>query len=99
MLEEILKEIEELKEYKKKYECAEKDKERMSEYIYENELEKWKNKTYISKVKEYQENNCKDCRFCFGCDIKTHLSEDIGKPIKNKGWFPGKKMCGNFKWN
>ena len=99
MLEELLNEIKELKEYKKKYECAEKDKERLSEYIYKNELEKWKNKTYAFRVIEYQESMCKNCRFYDGCDIKEHLPEDIGKPIENKRWFPRQKTCGNFEWN
>lgn len=99
MLEELLNEIEELKEYKEKYEHAEKDKERLSEYVYKNELEKWKNKTYAFRVIEYQESTCNSCRFYDGCDIKEHLPEDIGKPTENKGWFPGKKTCGNFEWS
>lgn len=99
MLEELLNEIKELKEYKKKYESAEKDMEAMSQYIYENELEKWKNKAYAFRVIEYQESMCKSCRFYDGCDIKEHLPEDIGKPTENKRWFPGQKACGNFEWD
>lgn len=99
MLEQLLNEIEELREYKKKYEHAEKDKERLSEYIYKNELEKWGNKTYASRVKEYREDSCKNCRFHYGCDLKNHLPEGIGKPVENKGWFPGQKTCGNFEWD
>lgn len=35
MIDEFLNEIKELQEYKKKYLCAEKDKQRMSDLLYE----------------------------------------------------------------
>lgn len=99
MLEQLLNEIEELKKYKEKYEHAEKDKERMSDYIYEEELNKFKEKVYEVRANIYREDICKCCRFNDGCNLKDCLPEDIGEPIKNKGWMPGYKTCGNFEWD
>lgn len=99
MLEELLKEIEELKKYKKKYECAEKDKEYMSNYIYKEELNKFKETSYEVRANTHREEKCRCCRFNNDCNIKDCLPEDIGKPTKNKGWMPGYKVCEEFKWS
>lgn len=99
MLEQLLNEIEELKKYKEKYEYAEKDKKRMSDYIYEEELNKFKEKAYEVRANIYREDICKCCRFNDGCNLKDCLPEDIGEPIKNEGWMPGYKTCGNFEWD
>jgi len=98
MLNEFLKEIDELKNYKKLYEYQEVDKSRMSEMLYEYMLEKYNNTTYEQRVEDYKKDTCKDCRYKFYCEIK--LPEDIRKPIpSDKGWIPGTKGCGEFEWS
>lgn len=99
MLEQLLKEINDLKEYKFKYECAEEDRKHMSNYIYEEELSKFKEKSYEARANKFREDTCKCCRFYYGCSIKEHLPEDIGKPIKSENWFPGYKTCEKFEWD
>lgn len=100
MLEDIIKELKELMEYKNKYQSAKKDKQEMANYIYSNELEEYYDTSYEDRCKRYIEETCKDCRYKENCEIINEgLDEDILKPIKNADWFPSYKTCGNFKWD
>lgn len=100
MINELINEIKELQQYKKLYECAIKDKERLAKYVYENERKKYWETKYEDRVKKHQEEHCKDCRYNDDCKVfEEGLDADILKPKENKGWFPSYKVCENFKWN
>lgn len=102
MIDELLKDIEDLKEYKYKFECQKKDKEKMSQLIYELMMEKYNNMSFEERVKDYKKRWCSCCKHgtippsqCF-----VDLPEDIDKPIpSDKAWIPTKKSCGNFEWS
>ena len=98
MLEELLKEITELKEYKKKYEYCLIEKQRMSDKLYRLMILEYGNTTPQQNIEEYKKHTCCDCRFQEGCHIV--LPQDIGKPIKNdEGWIPATKSCESFSWD
>jgi hypothetical protein len=101
MLDELLKEINEIKEYKKLYESQKKDKIRMSEALYELMMYKYNNISYEERAEDYRKDMCKDCMYnYYDCEIKTKLPDDIRKPISSdKGWIPSTKGCGEFKWS
>lgn len=98
MLEEMLKEIEELKSYKKKYECAEQDKKRMSELLYGYMMKEYESMGREDRVSAFKEDVCSCCAFRDCCQIG--LPEDIYKPVpSDKGWIPGRVGCGAFSWS
>lgn len=98
MLDELLKEINELKEYKNKYEYALKDKQRMSDLLYDYMMREWESMSREDRVVAYQKNNCSSCRHYGYCNIG--LPEDILKPIpSDKAWIPYIKNCGSFQWS
>lgn len=43
MVEELIKELNELQEYKKKYECVQKEKQKMSDLLYEYMMREYEN--------------------------------------------------------
>ena len=79
MLEQLIKELEELKEYKKQYEYAIKGKQTMSEMLYEYMMIEYQNTTYVERVSKFKQDTCKCCRFRDCCNIE--LPDDIMKPI------------------
>ena len=97
MLNELFDEINELKEYKKKYENAQKEKQQMSDLLYEYMMNEYESKSYEDRRKQYVHDCCSCCRYdVYDCD---EMPEDILKPIKSEnGWIPGTKSCGHFKW-
>ena len=97
IINELIKELSELQEYKKKYEHAMADKKKSAEYVYKNELEKYSKESYEERQARYKEEKCKDCWLYGSCNIK--LPDDILKPIENEGWFPGYKGCNSFEWS
>lgn len=98
MIEEILKELEELIQYKRKYEYAISDKQKLSDKVYEYEKEKFDKLTPEERVLKYKKDNCTRCRFGDLCNMT--LPHDIGMPVKSDlGYFPPTKMCGEFEWN
>lgn len=98
MLDELLKDINELKEYKKKYEYALKDKQTMSELLYDYMMREYESMTREEKVLVHQTNSCSACRHRDYCSIE--LPEDIWKPIpSDKAWIPARKSCGRFEWS
>ena len=97
MLEQLIKELEELKEYKHKYECAIKDKQRMSDLLYEYMMKEYENTTKEERVLKFKQDTCRCCRYRDYCSIE--LPDDIQKPIaSNKAWIPATKSCGEFDW-
>jgi len=101
MLEELLNEINELREYKKKYEWAEKDKQRMSDLLFEYMTKEYDSKSFEERKEEHINNHCSACRNDCFCDCDhSYISEDIGKPSKSdKGWIPSTQGCKNFEWS
>lgn len=97
MLEQLIKELEELKEIKKKYECAIKDKQTMSEKLYEYMLKEYESTTKEERILHYKENTCKYCKYKNECNF--WLPDDIGEPIPSENaWFPATRGCGEFDW-
>lgn len=97
MIDEFLDEIKELQEYKKKYLCAVKDKQRMSDLLYEYMTNEYKRMSKQKRIKKYEEECCKCCRYREYC--KFDFPDDIYKPIKSdSAWIPGMVTCGNFEW-
>jgi hypothetical protein len=97
MLDELVKDLQELLDYKKKYEYIIKDKETMSDLLFELMTEKYNNTSYEDRREHFRENSCQCCRY-EGCNLE--LPQDIGKPIKSdKAWIPATKSCGNFQWD
>jgi len=97
MLDKLLIEINELKEYKKKHEYIVKDKEAMSERLFELMMEKYNNTSYEERCKFQKEDGCRCCRFNF---CGKEFDKDIGIPCKSeKAWIPGRKGCGEFEWD
>lgn len=97
MLDEFIKEIKELQDYKLKYNNAMADKNRLAEYIYKNELEKYSKKSYEERFNEYVKGTCKNCKYHNSCNVD--IPRNILEPTKNEGWFPSYKTCGNFEWS
>jgi len=100
MIEEFIKEFEELKRYKHLYECQEKDKQRMSDKLYELMMEKYDNETYEDRCKRHQDNMCSACRSRDFCEKKYNLPQDILKPTpSDKAWMPSVVGCEHFEWS
>ena len=98
MLDELLKDIDELKKYKKKYENAIKDIQTMSDLLYTYMKKEWESMSREDRVIAYQRSSCESCRHYDCCSIS--LPEDIWKPIQSdKAWIPARKNCGNFQWS
>lgn len=98
MIDELIKELNELLEYKDEYEMAMKDKQRMSDMLLEYMEKEYENQTYEKRCTLYEKEVCKCCRYNNCC---AHLlPKDISKPIpSDKGWIPAKISCKKFEWS
>ena len=101
MLDELLEEIQKLREYKTKYEYAEKDKKEMSDLLYKYMMAEYEGKSYDERVREYEKKTCSCCRYHSMCEGKKRLPLDIlkPKPSDDKAWIPGRVGCGFFEWS
>jgi hypothetical protein len=104
ILEEFLKEINELQEYKKKYEYLLKDYNYRMKKLFELELEKWENTKSQDRKEEFIKTTCRDCRHFFDRESLTcEIEDDISKPfLREHG--DGKKYisykcCKDFEWD
>lgn len=97
MLDELLKEINELKEYKKLYEYAIKDKKLMSERLYKYMMKEYESMTKEERIAYYKKECCNCCRYNFcGYDFP----DDICKPIPSEiDFIPARVICKGFKWS
>lgn len=97
MIDELITEINELKEYKEKYEYALADKQRMSNLLDELMSEKYDNLSYDERLKWHEKEICSHCRYC-GCGRK--LADDIGCFLPSeKAYIPSRICCKNFDWS
>lgn len=98
MVEELIKELNELQEYKKKYECVQKDKQKMSDLLYEYMMREYENMDREERIISHRVDGCNCCRYDGYCNVS--LPEDIWKPIpSDNAWIPGRKGCEKFEWN
>ena len=98
ILDRVLNEINELKEFKRLYESQKKDKQRMSDKLYELMMYKYNNTSYNERLLNFQEETCRYCRYEDYCKIE--IPEDILKPIKSENaWISSTKSCGEFQWD
>lgn len=56
-VDELLEEIQKLREYKTKYEYAEKDKKEMSDLLYKYMMAEYEGKSYDERVREYEKKH------------------------------------------
>lgn len=100
ILEQVLNEINELKEFKKLYESQKKDKQRMSDELYKLMMYKYNAEPFIDRKSCYKEDTCRCCRFEDWCDKDVTIPKDIGMPIESeKAWIPSTKGCSKFEWD
>ena len=102
MLDELLKEIDELKSYKSKYEGAVAEKKRMSDLLYDYMLKEYEGMSMEDRIKKHKEEYCNHCRYRDICEdnISKLLPEDIFKPFRSEiGWIPSWKACKRFEWS
>ena len=97
MIEQLIKDLEEILQYKDKYEHAMKDKQTMSNLLYEYMMKEYENATKEERVAKFKKDACSCCRGRDFCSID--IPDDIGKPIvSSKAWIPATKSCGYFEW-
>lgn len=98
MIDELIQELNELLEYKDKYEMAMKGKQRMSDELLKYMNTEYENQTYEERYELYKKEICKCCRYNNCCDYL--LPKDILKPVpSDKGWIPAKISCKKFEWS
>lgn len=96
MIDEFLNEIKELQRYKEKYLCAKKDKQRMSNLLYEYMIKEYNGMSRQKRILKYKEECCKSCRYRKYC--KFDFPDDIYKPVKSdNAWIPGRVTCSKFE--
>jgi len=99
MLDELLKEIQELQGFKNKYEFSLIDKQKMSDKLYELQTEIYNSKTFEERKKMQIDLNCTCCRGKDYCD-KSIIEYDVMMPIpSNCAWMPSIKCCKKFEWS
>ena len=97
MLDDFLKEIQELKEYKQKYDFAMQDKQRMSDELFKLMSEQYNKTSLEDRISNFRKEICSCCRYRDDCEME--LPENIGEPIiSDKAWIPTTKSCGEFHW-
>jgi len=100
MIDELLNEIAELKEYKTRYESQKKDKERMSEELYKLMKEKYDSTPVNERIEYYKKDMCRCCRNGVFGDCTIDIPDNIREPIpSDKAWIPATRTCGHFEWD
>lgn len=96
MLEKIIEELAELIEYKRRYESAQKDKQTMSDMLYDYMLKEYEATPYEERCKKFHDYSCKHCKnqdYCLML-FKNEYPEDILMPVKSdRAWIPPRKGC------
>ena len=100
MLEKIIEDLTELIEYKRRYESAQKDKQTMSDMLYDYMLKEYEATPYEERCKKFHDYSCKHCKnqdYCLML-FKNEYPEDILIPVKSdRAWIPPRKGCGKFE--
>ena len=97
-LDELIKEIQDLKEKERQLEYLKKDKKKMADKLLEYELKEYENTSVEERKEKYFKEICTYC--IFNCENSNVLPDDIGKPIKSEvDYFPAHKGCEDFKWD
>ncbi len=97
-LDELIKEIQDLKEKERQLEHLKKDKKKMADKLLEYELKEYENTSVEERKEKYFKEICICCRF--NCENSNGLPDDIGKPIESKvDYFPSHKGCEDFEWD
>lgn len=100
MIKELIVELQELQEYKRRYESAKEDKQEMSDLLYEYMMKEYEATPYKERCNKHIKEICNDCWGRDDCQFKHILPEDIGMPIKSdRAWIPATKICGDFEWD
>lgn len=98
MIDEFIKEIQELKEKCKQLESLKVDKKKMADKLLEYELKEYEQIPIQERKEKYFNETCINCRR--GCIGSSGLPDDIGKPIKSEfDYFPSHKSCEIFEWD
>lgn len=98
ILDELIKEIQDLKEKEKQLEYLKKDKKKMADKLLEYELKEYENTSIEERKAKYFKETCSCCRF--NCENSNGLPDDIGKPIESiVDYFPSHKGCKDFEWD
>ena len=91
-IDELIKEIQDLKEKERQLEYLKKDKKKMADKLLEYELKEYENTSIEERKAKYFKETCRCCRF--HCENSNGLPDDIGKPIKSEvDFFPSHKGC------
>ena len=97
-LDELIKEIQDLKEKERQLECLKKDKKKMADKLLEYELKEYESTSVEERKEKYFKETCRYC--IFNCENSDVLPDDIGKPIKSEvDYFPIHKGCEDFEWD
>ena len=103
MIDDFLKEIHELQEYKKRYEYLLKDYNRAMEELCKFKLEKWENTRPQDRQKAYKETWCVHCRKLDDRKgYRCRISSDITKPSiaeENGRKYIKYFACERFEWD
>jgi hypothetical protein len=98
MLENLMKEINELQEKARELEHLKQDKKAIADKLLEYELKEYENTPVEERKEKYFKEMCRCCRY--DCESKDGLPDDIGKPVKSKvDYFPAHKGCKDFEWD
>ena len=97
-IDEIIKELQDLKQKEQELEYLKEDKKKMADKLYEYELKEYQNTTIDERKEKYFNEMCKHCRCC--CENKDRLPDDINMPIRtDNDYFPAHKCCKEFEWD
>lgn len=98
MIDELILEINELRDIEKNYKFTLQDKQQMSDLLYELMSEKYDNLPYEERVEWHKKELCNDCRYYSSCN--KELADDIGCVLPSeKAWIPSRVCCKHFNWN
>ena len=98
MIEEIIKELQNLLNIKEELENLKIDKKKMADKLLEYELKEFEKTSIADRKEKYFSEWCIHCRY--NCNDKRRLPNDIGKPEKSEfDFFPGQKCCKDFEWD
>ena len=86
--------------FKRLYESQKKDKQIMSDKLYELMMYKYNATPFIDRKSYYEEDNCSCCRFEDWCNKDNTIPKNVGMPIESENaWIPPTMGCDKFEWD